>query len=72
MNRKNNYKRMYLGESLKMPNKASRIDALWQAILKKDKLPFKPSTKAEKELAKMLTKQEENISVNSSKVTETE
>ena len=54
MNRINNYKRIHLGESLKMPNGASRIDRLWKAILNKEKLPFKPITKAEKELAKKL------------------
>ena len=56
MNRIDNYERMYLGENLKMPKKASRIDALWQAILNNEPLPFKPITRAEKELAKKLNK----------------
>lgn len=57
MNRINNYERKYRGENLKMPNKASRIDALWRAILNKEPLPFKPITRAEKELAKKLNSQ---------------
>lgn len=54
MNRIDNYERMYLGESLEMPEAASRIDALWQAILNKEELPFEPVTRIEKYLAKMI------------------
>lgn len=54
MNRIDNYERMYLGEKLEMPDKASRIDALWQAILNKEALPFEPVTRVEKYLAKMI------------------
>lgn len=54
MNRIDNYERMYLGENLKMPDAASRIDALWQAILNKEALPFEPVTRVEKYLAKII------------------
>ena len=54
MNRIDNYERMYLGESLEMPAKASRIDALWQAILNGEELPFEPIARVEKYLAKMI------------------
>ena len=54
MNRIDNYERMYLGENLEMPNAASRIDELWQAILNKEELPFEPVTRVEKYLAKMI------------------
>ena len=54
MNRIDNYERMYLGESLKMPDAASRIDELWKAILNKGTLPFEPVTRVEKYLAKMI------------------
>lgn len=54
MNRIDNYERMYLGENLEMPEAASRIDALWQAILNKEELPFTPVTRVEKYLAKMI------------------
>lgn len=77
MNRIKNYERMYLGENLKMPNKASRIDALWQAILNKKELPFKPVTRAEKELAKKLVSSKaepvvNHANSNSEKINETE
>ncbi len=54
MNRIDNYERMYLGENLKMPNAASRIDELWKAILNKGTLPFEPVTRVERYLAKMI------------------
>lgn len=54
MNRIDNYERMYLGENLEIPEAASRIDALWKAILNKEGLPFEPITRVEKYLAKMI------------------
>ena len=68
---------MYLGENLKMPNKASRIDALWEALLNKEELPFKPITRAEKELVKKFSQRKvsepvEQIKGDIEKETETE